>query len=131
MTMNPKSRRCLARCLRRFSTGHARARANLELSSQTIQEPSLFNIGCSDRPLAHAQLLNRPWRSIALPRLKHTICGQIPIAPAAPPLSHFLRFRALALFGRRPHQSRGSLANAGVRKPCMGPIGVKKKLAMY
>ena len=49
MTMNPKSRRCLARCLRRFSTGHARARANLELSSQTIQEPSLFNIGCSDR----------------------------------------------------------------------------------
>jgi hypothetical protein len=30
--------------------------------------------------------------------------GQIPIAPAAPPLRHFPRFRALALFGRRPHE---------------------------
>ena len=28
--------------------------------------------------------------------------GQIPIAPAAPPLPHRPRFRALALFGRRP-----------------------------
>jgi len=28
--------------------------------------------------------------------------GEIPIAPAAPPLPHIPRFRALALFGRRP-----------------------------
>jgi hypothetical protein len=44
---------------------------------------------------------------------------------------HPPRFRALALFGRRPHQRVEGLAIAGVRKPCMGPIGVKKKLAMY
>jgi hypothetical protein len=36
------------------------------------------------------------------------IQGQIPIAPAAPPLPHWPRFRALALFGRR---------HSGVRKP--------------
>jgi hypothetical protein len=31
-------------------------------------------------------------------------CDQIPIVLAAPPLHHPPRFRALALFGRRPHQ---------------------------
>ena len=30
--------------------------------------------------------------------------GQIPIEIVAPPLLHFPRFRALALFGRRPHE---------------------------
>src|SRR5262245_8889395 len=30
--------------------------------------------------------------------------GQIPIEPVAPPLLHFPRFRALALFGRQPHE---------------------------
>jgi hypothetical protein len=49
-------------------------------------------------------LHDRPSRSIALPRLKRIICGKIPIALAAPPLPHFPRFRALALFRRRPHQ---------------------------
>ena len=43
--------------------------------------------------------------------------GSIPIAPAAPPLPHRPRFRALALFGRRPHQRVEGLVIAGVRKP--------------
>jgi hypothetical protein len=30
--------------------------------------------------------------------------GQFPIAPAAPPVHHRPRLRALALLGRRPHQ---------------------------
>src|SRR6202043_2358692 len=36
-------------------------------------------------------------------------CHQIPIAPAAPPVPHFPRLRALALFGRRPPQRVDSL----------------------
>ena len=47
----------------------------------------------------------------ALPR------GSIPIAPAAPPLPHRPRFRALALFGRRPYERVDGLVIAGVRKP--------------
>jgi hypothetical protein len=49
MTPTPVSRRRLAHCLRRFSSGPAGARSNLELSSQTVQEPSLFNIDYNDR----------------------------------------------------------------------------------
>ena len=40
---------------------------------------------------------------------------QIPIALAAPPSLVPPRFRALALFGRRPHQHSNSLINTGVR----------------
>src|SRR6516225_9520526 len=43
--------------------------------------------------------------------------SQIPIAPAAPPVPHPPRFRALALFGRRPHQRVEEPVIAGVRKP--------------
>jgi hypothetical protein len=43
-------------------------------------------------PPVHAQRHHRPLRSIALPRLKHIISGQIPIALAAPPVPHFPRF---------------------------------------
>ena len=43
--------------------------------------------------------------------------GSIPIAPAAPPLPHRPRFRALALFGRRPYQRVEGLVIAGVQKP--------------
>jgi hypothetical protein len=46
-------------------------------------------------------------------------------------LPHFTRFRALALFGRRPLQRVDSPRNAGDRKPCMGPIGVKKEVALH
>jgi hypothetical protein len=47
----------------------------------------------------------------------HRTPGQIPIEPAAPPAPHFPRFRALALFGRRPHQRVDGLVIAGIRKP--------------
>src|SRR6185369_12812989 len=43
--------------------------------------------------------------------------GQIPIAPAAPPLHHCPRFRALALFGRRPPERVERFVIAGSRKP--------------
>jgi hypothetical protein len=42
---------------------------------------------------------------------------QIPIVLAASPLHHPPRFRALALFGRRPHQRVDSSINPGDRKP--------------
>src|SRR6185503_15532501 len=42
--------------------------------------------------------------------------GQIPIAPAAPPLHHCPRFRALALFGRRPPERVERFVIAGSRK---------------
>ena len=38
--------------------------------------------------------------------------GQIPIAPAAPPLHHCPRFRALALFGRRAAKATAGTADA-------------------
>ena len=41
---------------------------------------------------------------------------QIPIAPAAPSVPHIPRFRALALFGRRP-PSVWMVRHAGIRKP--------------
>ena len=43
--------------------------------------------------------------------------GQIPIAPAAPPLHHCPRFRALALFGHRPPERVERFVIAGSRKP--------------
>jgi hypothetical protein len=54
-----------------------------------------------------------------------------PSAPAAPPVPHPPRFRALALFRRRPHQRVEQPVVAGVRKPCMGPIGVKYRVATH
>ena len=56
MTPTPVSRRRFAHCLRRFSSGPAGARSNLDLSSQTVQEPSLFNIDYNDRinPFMHS-----------------------------------------------------------------------------
>src|SRR4029077_12701122 len=47
--------------------------------------------------------------------------GQIPIAPAAPPLHHCPRFRALALFGRRPPERVERFVIAGSRKPAQQP----------
>src|SRR6266481_982676 len=43
------------------------------------------------------------------PALKSRTAAKIPIAPAAPPVPHFPRFRALALFGRRPPHRVDSL----------------------
>ena len=42
---------------------------------------------------------------------------QFPKEPAAPLVPHFPRFRALALFGRRPLQRGEGLVIAGGRKP--------------
>jgi hypothetical protein len=39
---------------------------------------------------------------------RHSPRGQIPIAPAQPPVPHSPRFRALALFGRRLYQCVGA-----------------------
>src|SRR4029077_3992279 len=47
--------------------------------------------------------------SIRLPQALRR--GRIPIAPAAPPVPHFPRFRALALFGRRPQERVDRLVN--------------------
>jgi len=44
-------------------------------------------------------------------------CGKIPIAPAAPPPAYVPRFRALALFGRRPQDRVDSVGIPGVQKP--------------
>src|ERR1700681_4778588 len=44
-------------------------------------------------------------------------CGQFPIALAAPSVPYPPRFRALALFGRRPPERVVGIVGAGVRKP--------------
>ena len=43
--------------------------------------------------------------------------GQIPIACTAPPAHHRSRFRALALFGRRPIERVTAIAFTGIQKP--------------
>ena len=47
-------------------------------------------------------------------------CGQISIAPAAPSVPYPPRFRALALFRRRPPERVVGIVGAGVRKPAQG-----------
>jgi hypothetical protein len=50
-------------------------------------------------------LYGKPIAATAAPQPHQAIPrGSIPIAPAAPPVHYRPRFRALALFGRRPHQ---------------------------
>jgi hypothetical protein len=79
-----------------------------------------------------------------LPGTQITYRGKISIAPAAPSVPHFPRFRALALFGRRPqervdsvvipasknlHRSRSRTKQPlGHHRPDMRPIGVAGKI---
>src|SRR6476619_7752 len=57
--------------------------------------------------IVHAFEASTPFEK--LPGTQVTYRGQISIAPAAPPVPHFPRFRALALFGRRPPQRVDSI----------------------
>jgi hypothetical protein len=50
----------------------------------------------------HAFEANTPFEN--LPGTQITYRSKISIAPAAPSVPHFPRFRALALFGRRPQE---------------------------
>src|SRR3984893_3944444 len=52
--------------------------------------------------VVHAFEANTPFEK--LPGTQITYRGKISIAPAAPSVPHFPRFRALALFGRRPQE---------------------------
>jgi hypothetical protein len=55
---------------------------------------------CHNAKVVHAFEANTPFEK--LPGTQITYRGKISIAPAAPSVPHFPRFRALALFGRRP-----------------------------
>ena len=68
------------------------------ISSHTMRPPASTDGATltGRKPIVTSAPLKPPQ---AIPR------GQIPIAPAAPPLHHCPRFRALALFGRRPPYS--------------------------
>ena len=100
---------------RRRSTGNARARARPPI----FVRPHTANVAAqraAGPPIA--VLTGRtiaPTASIQTHQASRR--DQIPIALAAPPSHAPPRFRALALFGRRPHQRADSLINAGVRKP--------------
>jgi hypothetical protein len=62
----------------------------------------LSAILCHNAKVVHAFEANTPFEK--LPGTQITYRSKISIAPAAPPLPHFPRFRALALFGRRPQE---------------------------
>ena len=53
--------------------------------------------------------------------------GEIPIAPAAPSAHHPPRFRALALFGRRPPERVEGFVIAGSRKPAQNRTHAPRK----
>jgi hypothetical protein len=57
---------------------------------------------CHNAKVVHAFEANTPFEK--LPGTQITYRSKISIAPAAPSVPHFPRFRALALFGRRPQE---------------------------
>jgi len=78
----------------------------------------------------HARTLKLCSRGANRPPLKFTNLQiarrrQIPIEPAARPTYPFPRFPPLEAFGRRPPELAAPSVVAGIRNPCMGPIGVK------
>ena len=64
-------------------------------------------VRCAIHSSAPASSPTRPLKTIASARRIHlprySVRGKIPIALAAPQAHHLTRFRALALFGRRPY----------------------------
>src|ERR1700730_17111358 len=60
------------------------------------------NTWCHNAKVVHAFEANTPFEK--LPGTQITYRSKISIAPAAPSVPHFPRFRALALFGRRPQE---------------------------
>ena len=96
-------------------------RSNARYSCWLSAGSAQARIGALDLPAVAPPILSR-YAQIARPQRRIRPClaenrsrqshraqapharprGEIPIAPAAPPLPHIPRFRALALFGRRP-----------------------------
>jgi hypothetical protein len=104
--------RSRSRCFAQFATGRS---ANLGAHRAARHlTPACPPMLCH-KPIAEPTPLQPPPVS---PR------GQIPIAPAAPPVHYRPRFRALALFERRPHERVEGLIIAGVRKPAQEPTSV-------
>jgi hypothetical protein len=60
--------------------------------------------------------------------LEFSCRAQFPKEPAAPLVPHFPRFRALALFGRRPLQRGEGLVIAGGRKPTQEPTHAPQQM---
>src|ERR1700686_3544399 len=65
---------------------------------------------CHNAKVVHAFEANTPFEK--LPGTQITYRSKISIAPAAPSVPHFPRFRALALFGRRPQERVDSVVPA-------------------
>src|SRR5260221_14780288 len=62
----------------------------------------LVQHSCHNAKVVHAFEANTPFEKF--PGTQITYRSKISIAPAAPSVPHFPRFRALALFGRRPQE---------------------------
>ena len=98
-------------CCLSASSAHARGGPLDRLRSRTINIVPLcaFRSFTPTRtPMLRGQEIGST-TSIQFPQALRR--GQIPIAPAAPQLPHFPRFRALALFGRRPQERVDRLVN--------------------
>jgi hypothetical protein len=76
---------------------------------------------CHNAKVVHAFEAGTPFEK--LPGTQITYRGKIPIAPAAPPVPHFPRFRALALVGRRPLQRVDSIV-----MPASENLNIKRHL---
>ena len=89
---------------RRRSTGNARARARPPILSALTPQTSPRNATASPPIAVLTSRTIAPTASIQTHQASRR--DQIPIVLAAPPSHAPPRFRALALFGRRPHQPR-------------------------
>ena len=93
----------LARSGRRFSTGHAGARSNVQLppSNSTIVHTVQYKAA-----IAYDLRHRKPTCWIVSSSIQHITRGtQIPITPAALPTCPFPRFPPLEVFGRRPRRA--------------------------
>ena len=101
-----------ARCL---STGHGRARSDIQPSSQIVRQFTAFD---ATRRSSMQPLHRRPTCWSASTPITHLIRGtQIPIAHAAPPTYPLPRFPPLEVCVRRPRCAPRHRHGAGIRKP--------------
>jgi len=90
---------------------HTRLRRSARLArdrtADPVEQSAIRSFAPAPTPGIRAKAIRSP-ASAQLPQ--HSRRRQIPIAPAAPSAPHTPRFRALALFGRRPSQREDGLA---------------------
>jgi hypothetical protein len=104
------------------------------LSVENVAPIRIFGVpnGCSTvsrRVRIASGFLSRRAASAQLP--EHSRRRQIPIAPAALSVPHTPRFRALALFGRRPPQRVDSIVMPASEKPAQIRTNARSQSVTY